>query len=117
MTGSRRMQGIIIFAPLRAQYAHWFAQRRIGLSHRSTPQGTEHKNQAAALCDLCDLRWQGLAALQILVCQACRSIMGFPNPRIAHGGAALSSYGSSRSKRNKDLSFQSRWHAVWIYER
>jgi hypothetical protein len=60
MTGSRRMQGIIIFAFLPTQYAHWFAQKRIGLSHRSAPQGTEHKNQAAALCDLCDLCGQVL---------------------------------------------------------
>src|SRR5215475_16159597 len=38
---------------------------RCGLSHRSTPQRTEHKNQAATLCDLCELRWLGLDTLLV----------------------------------------------------
>src|SRR5262249_2538490 len=39
---------------------------KFGLSHRRAPQGTEDKKQAAALCDLRDLRWPGLAPLHIL---------------------------------------------------
>ena len=38
----------------------------------------------------------GLAAIQTLAPSSYRSILGFPNPRIAHGGADLSSYGASR---------------------
>src|SRR6266508_247938 len=44
MTGSRRMQGIIIYAPLRTQYAHWFAQRQ-------TLRYGERQRPGHRLCD------------------------------------------------------------------
>src|SRR5215813_352187 len=41
------------------------ARQELDLSHRAH-RATEHKKQAATLRDLCDLRWPGLAGLQIL---------------------------------------------------
>jgi len=50
------------------------------LSHRSAQS---IKNQAATLCDLCDLRWPGLSTLQTLVCPSYRafftSVYGYWN--------------------------------------
>src|SRR5262245_12162556 len=46
---------------------------RSGLSHRSAQRAQSIENQAATLCDLCELRWLGHAELQILVFRSYRT--------------------------------------------
>src|SRR5215510_15739958 len=84
MTGSRRMQGIITFATLRTQYAHWFGQRRKG--RKDSPQFQEGDYGGVQM--RVPYRRSRHFPVQAIATRS-RSILGFPNPRIAHGGVDL----------------------------